>query len=225
MDPIVTLIAACTAFVGGHFAMSHPLREPMVRRLGEQGFQGVYSIIVLAAFVWMYFAFKAAPTATPFWSGFDDISWIIGSALTLVAMMLLAGSFSGNPALPAPGAGKAARAEPAGVFRVTRHPMMWSFALWAIAHIIASPTARTLILASAILILALIGSRMQDRKKQVLMGEDWAIWSSKTSYWPRWSQLFSTGLLPWIVGIALWLGFSWLHQPMGGWDAGVWRWL
>jgi len=205
--------------------MSHPLRGPMVRRLGEQGFQGVYSVIVLAAFVWMYFAFKAAPIAAPLWPGFDDISWIIGSAITLVAMVLLAGSFSGNPALAIPGAGKAARAEPAGVFRVTRHPMMWSFALWAIAHIIAAPTGRTLILASAILILALIGSRMQDRKKQLLMGDDWAIWSSKTNYWPRWSKLFSTGLLPWIIGIALWIGFSWLHQPMGGWDAGVWRWL
>ncbi len=225
MEPLSTLIAACTAFVGGHFAMSHPLRAAMVRRLGEQGFQAVYSIIVLAAFIWMYFAFKAAPSSTPLWSGFDNISWAIGSVIALVAMVLIAGSFSGNPAMAIPGAEKAAQAEPSGVMRVTRHPMMWGAALWAISHIIAAPTARTLVLATAILILALVGSHMQDRKKRMLMGEDWATWSSKTSYWPRWSKLFSAGLLPWVIGIALWLGISWIHQPLGGWDAGIWRWL
>ena len=42
MDPApVTLLAASIAFVGTHFALSHPLRTPLVRVLGEKAFAGV----------------------------------------------------------------------------------------------------------------------------------------------------------------------------------------
>lgn len=226
MDPQTTsLIAASIAFVGSHFAMSHPLRGPMIRLLGQGGFMGVYSLVSAACMVWMYLAFGDASQLTPLWPGFGDASWIVASILTLLAMVLLAGSFIRNPALPAPGAEKAAHSDPHGVFRVTRHPMMWAFALWSIAHIIAAPTMRTLIVASAILILALVGAHLQDRKKSCLMGEAWQGWQSRTSYWPRFGRLPAAGFVPWLGGIGMWLLFSWIHQPLGGWDAGIWRWL
>lgn len=225
MDPLVSLIAASIVFVGSHFAMSHPLRATMVRLFGEKLFPAVYALVSLAAIVWMAQAFKAVPPAVPLWSGFDDVSWAIASVITLVAMVLLAGSFVGNPALPAPGADAAAQREPKGVFRVTRHPMMWAIGLWAIAHLIAAPTSRTLVVASAIGFLALFGSAMQDRKKERLMGEAWAGWETRTSYWPRLGALFSVGWLYWAIGIALWLVFSYGHIHAAGWAAGVWRWL
>lgn len=223
---LITLAAANIAFVGTHFAMSHPLRSGMVRVLGEKGFQGVYSLVSLAAFGWMIVAFRAAPTDTPLWSGFGDASWAFGSLIALVAMVLFAGSLmTRNPALPMPGAAAAARAEPGGVMKVTRHPMMWGFALWAVSHLVAAPTARTLVLAGALLVLALVGSHLQDRKKQVLMGDTWVSWESRTSYWPRWGALFSVGAGPWLVGLALWLGLTWAHIPLAGMAAGIWRWF
>lgn len=223
---LIELIAASTAFVGTHFAMSHPLRSGMVAVLGERGFQGVYSLVSLAAFAWMYVAFGGAPASTPLWAGFDDASWIAGSVLSLVAMVLLAGSLMArNPALPMPGAESAARGEPSGALKVTRHPMMWGFALWAVSHLIAAPTARTIVVALAILILALLGSHLQDRKKRGQMGAAWAVWISRTHYWPRLSRLFSIGLGPWLVGGALWLALSWAHMPLGGIAAGIWRWI
>lgn len=226
MDHALTsLIAASVAFVGTHFAMSHPLRATMVRVLGEGGFAGVYSLVSAACMAWMYFAFKEVTPTAPLWGEFGDPVWIVATLLTLLAMILFAGSLIGNPALPAPGAEKAARAEPAGVFKVTRHPMMWGFSLWALSHIIAAPTPRTLVVALAVLVLALVGAHMQDRKKAVLMGEAWAEWSSKTSYWPRWGKLPTVGLFPLLGGIALWLAVSWAHIPLGGWEAGIWRWV
>ncbi len=227
MNPaLVELIAACITLVGTHFAMSHPLRAPMVRIFGAIGFQGVYSLVSLAAMVWIYLSFTATGAATPpLWPGFGDISWAIGSLLTLAAMVLFAGSFIGNPALPAPGAEQAAKAPPHGVFLITRHPMMWGFALWAIAHMIAAPTPRTLVVAITVLILALVGAHLQDRKKLHLMGEAWAQWESRTSYWPRWRKFLSVGALPMLGGLGLWLVLSWSHLPLGGIAAGIWRWL
>ena len=72
------------------------------------------------------------------------------------------------------------------------------------------------------ILLSLVGAALQDRKKEVLMGDAWQQWEAKTSYWPKLQRILAVGLLPWIGGMAVWLGASWLHK---GVEAGVWRWL
>lgn len=218
---LVSLAAACTTFVGSHFAMSHPLRAPMVRVLGEKGFQAVYSLVSLAAFVWIGNAFRASPSFGMPQTGMAG--WALASLLTLIAMVLLAGSFRGNPALPQPGADKLAMAEPGGVFLVTRHPMMWAIALWALAHMALAWNVRTLIVPFAMLVLALVGAALQDRKKATLMGPAWLQWQARTSYWPRLARLPRAGALNWIIGILGWLGATWLHLAIAGVPSGLWR--
>ena len=228
MDPaLVNLIAASVAFVGTHFALSHPLRKPLVRALGEKGFLGVYSLVALATFGWTIWAFWTMPRrGTPLWDGSSEAVWAIASLLSIVALALFLGSFRGNPALPDPRAaeGLAAR-QPASVFRVTRHPMMWGFALWALSHILVAPTGRTLVLAGTIAFLALVGAHLQDRKKEALMGDGWRAWEAKTSYWPRLGALPGVGLGLWVVTLALWLAVTWAHIGLAYVPAGVWRWV
>lgn len=220
---IITLIAANIAFVGTHFAMSHPLRAPIVKALGAGGFQGAYTVVSFATLAWVYFAFTAAPPADLPGSG--DAGWIAATIITLPAMILLAGSLVGNPALPTPMAEAQARAEPKGVMRVTRHPMMWGIGLWAASHIILFWSIRTMVTALAMGILALVGAKLQDAKKEALMGESWAEWERKTSYWPRWGQLFSVGAVPLVAGTVLWLAGSYIHLWRAGIPAGVFKWL
>jgi len=220
---IITLIAANIAFVGTHFAMSHPLRAPMVKALGAGGFQGAYTVVSFVTLAWVYFAFTAAPPADLPGSG--DAGWIAATIITLPAMILLAGSLVGNPALPTPMAEAQARAEPKGVMRVTRHPMMWGIGLWAASHIILFWSIRTMVTALAMGILALVGAKLQDAKKEALMGESWAEWERKTSYWPRWGQLFSVGAVPLVAGTVLWLAGSYIHLWRAGIPAGVFKWL
>jgi uncharacterized membrane protein len=191
--------------------------------LGAGGFQAAYSVVSFATLGWVYFAFVAAPAKDL--NGSGEIGWIIATVLTLPAMILLAGSLIGNPALPTPMAEQQARAEPKGVFRVTRHPMMWGIGLWALSHIILFWSTRTLVTALAMGILALVGAKLQDAKKEALMGAAWAEWESKTSYWPRLGKLLSVGAVPLLWGTALWLGASWLHLWRAGIPAGVWQWL
>jgi uncharacterized membrane protein len=220
---LINLLAANVAFVGSHFIMSHPLRGPMVRALGEKGFSLAYTAVSFATLAWVYFAFTAAPPADLPGSG--DAGWIAATLLTWPAMVLLAGSFAGNPALPTPMAEAQARAEPKGVFRVTRHPMMWGIGLWAISHMALFWSTRTMITAAAMGILALVGARLQDGKKAALMGDAWGEWSSRTSYWPRLGQMFSVGAVPLAAGTVLWLAGSWVHLWRAGIPAGVFRWF
>jgi uncharacterized membrane protein len=225
-QPLANLIAASVAFVGSHFAMSHPLRAGLVRMLGPMGFQLAYTVVSFATLGWMVVAFQAVgPGAAGLWDGSADAIWALAALLTLVAGVLFVGSLIGNPALPAPGALAAATKPVHGVFHVTRHPMMWSFALWALAHMLVSPTPRSFVLCGAIAFLALVGSHFQDRKKTNLAGEAWAGWEAKTSYWPRPGGLARAGLVPWLGGAVLWLAATWAHIPFLQMPAGVWRWL
>ena len=224
-QPLASLTAANVAFVGSHFAMSHPLRAPLVRGLGEKGFMGVYTLVSLASFAWIVIAFRAVgPGGDLLWNGQAVLPWVLGSLMTLVAIVLIFGSFKGNPAVPgAPAA--LAEQQPSGIFTVTRHPMMWGVAVWALAHMLVSPSPRTLVTAGAMGLLALVGAHLQDRKKAALMGAAWQHWQSRTSFTPRWSRLPGAGVKLWLGALVGWLAFSGAHIWLANAPAGVWRWL
>ncbi|WP_420607783.1 NnrU family protein [Novosphingopyxis sp.] len=215
---------AAIAFVGTHFLMSHPLRRPMVGALGERGFLGVYSLISIATFVWMVIAYRAVPYGLAAWDAGDGV-WIAATILMWIASVLLAGSLIGNPALPASGANRLAAKQPRGVFRITRHPMMWSFALWGLVHILIAPRAENFILCGAIILLALAGAALQDGKKKRLMGADWKAWVSKTSFVPFARGFAMPGGVALIGGTLLWLVAMYGHRWFGIAGAGIFRWV
>jgi uncharacterized membrane protein len=230
MDAMMQLIVSSVAFVGTHFVLSHPLRAPLVAKFGEGAFRAFYALVALATLAWTIWAYRAAPAHAAYVAG--DRLWIIASALMWVASILLVGSFVGNPALPAPGALAAATRAPKGVFAITRHPMMWSFAIWALVHLMIAPSVRNHVLMPAILILALGGAAGQDVKKARLVGEAWRTWRARTAFFPFGAQL--RGQLSWGAAIPSWGVFAiatlfWLfatygHAEMGVPAAGIWRW-
>jgi uncharacterized membrane protein len=232
MNPMNNLIFTAVLFVGTHFLLSHPLRAPLAARIGERGFQIVYSVVAIATFVLMVQAYQAMPAELPLWA-VDDALWAVASLVVLLASILFLGSLIGNPALAAPGAVKAAAAPARGVFAITRHPMMWGFALWAIAHIMVVPVPGQILLCLALVILALGGSLGQDSKKAKLMGTAWQDWQSRTAFVPFSGQL--SGRLSWadavprphalFGGIVVWLVATWAHGALGYMAAGVWRWV
>lgn len=224
------VLAAAIAFLGTHFLLSHPLRAPIVGRIGEGAFLGLYSLVAAIILGGLAFAYRAVGPEQPWWPVDDDL-WIIATVLMLAASVLLMGSLLGNPALPNPGTPGALPAEARGVFAVTRHPMMWSFALWGVSHILVFPILSNLILCGAIILLALVGAALQDRKKQALQPERWRAWEARTSYWPYAAVAAGRaklgGYRPHDIagGLVLWLAATWAHGPLAGVPAGIWHWF
>ena len=229
MSGSMMLLAAASVFVLTHFLLSHPLRRPLVGALGEKGFSILYSVIALATFAFTVHAYKAAPATSLLWEVGDGL-WACVTLAMLFASILLLGSFIRNPALP--GAAKsAATAQARGVYGVTRHPMMWSFAIWGACHILVYPVEKNLILAGAIIVLALVGAALQDRKKAAQDPQGWIAWESRTSYWPFAAIVQGRARFGGFGGhaigggIVVWLLATWAHIPMAGWAAGIWRWV
>ena len=210
------LALACIAFLGTHFLLSHPLRPGLVARLGERRFQGLYSrvaLITLGVMIWVYHSIGRQDRL---WS-IGEAGWIAATVLMWFAGILLVGSFVGNPALP----GARRVSAPRGVLAITRHPMMWSFAIWAVVHLALVATPKAFLVDGAILLLALGGSVGQDAKKRRLMGSRWHEWAAQTSFMPFARGLHNPGMFALVGGTLLFLGATWLH-PI---PVGIWRWI
>lgn len=216
MTGLGCLAVATVAFVGSHFLLSHPLRSGLVARLGERPFQILYSLVALITFGLMIWCYGALGRQTPLWS-IGEVGWAVATILMWVASILLAGSFVGNPALP----GARRVSAPSGVLAITRHPMMWSFAIWAAVHLALVATPKAVLFDGAILLLALGGSAGQDAKKRRLMGSRWHEWAAQTSYLPFGRGLKSPGAFALIGGTLLFAAATWLH-PL---PVGPWRWI
>ena len=215
MTPQAGLFLSAIAFVGLHFLMSHPLRAPLVRKMGEKGFQGVYSLVALLTFGLMVYFYRGIGREDPIWVA-PAWAWIIGSLVMWIGSILFAGSFVRNPALP--GARLEKGAAPRGVLAITRHPMMWGFATWAAVHLAVIGTPKALVFDSALLILAIGGSVGQDSKKAGLMGERFHEWAAQTAFVPFARGIAWPGTAAVIGGTVLFLLATWFHpMPVGLW--------
>lgn len=217
MSAQAALVVALAAFVGTHLAMSHPLRAPLVERLGDTKFRGLYSLVSLLLFGLTLYLYGKIGRQAPLWQPAEWVE-IAATILMWLASILLVGSFFGNPALP--GAGKP-KSAPAGVLAITRHPMMWSFALWGLVHMALIATPKAIILDSAIIFLALVGAAGQDRKKARLHGHNWHEWTAKTAFVPFTRGFANPGAVALVGGTLFFLLATWLHPQ----SVGIWRWV
>ena len=216
------LFLSCIAFLATHFLMSHPLRRPLARRMGERAFQGLYSLISLILFGAMIYYYRVIGREPDRLWDAGDAGWIAGTILMWLAAILFVGSFIKNPALV--GAREPAGG-PKGVFRITRHPMMWSFAIWAGVHMMVIAMPKALVFDSAIIILALGGAAGQDAKKARQFGEAWHEWTAETAFLPFTRGIGNPGAATLIGGTLLYLVATWAHGAIGGMPAGFWRWM
>ncbi len=171
------LVAATIAFLATHFVASTPLRPKLVAALGQWPYVGVYSLVAFATLGWMVWAYVHAPREL-LWVGIREITFV----LMPVAFILLACGFWRNPTIV--GADRLLKSEdPArGMIRITRHPIMWGFMLWAAAHIVARGDSKSLVFFGAFVVLAGVGTLFMDARKKA--NPDWPRFAAATSHIP-----------------------------------------
>ena len=179
---IAWLSIATTAFVASHLALPLPaVRDPMTRRFGEWGYLAFYSVVALVTFAWMLAAFAAAPEAR-LWQPPTALRHLALTLVFLAVLFVVAGYTKANPTavmldrLP----GDPCR----GITRVTRHPVLWGIALWAVAHVLANGRAAALVLFLGMGVLALAGAALIDRRRRLAGGKAWRDLEAMTSNVP-----------------------------------------
>ena len=219
------LAAATFAFVAGHFVLSWaPVRGALVARLGRGPFLGFYSVVIAAAFVWMNLTYIRAPVIA-LWPH-SRLAWIVALVMMVfAAILLVAGAATPNPT--AVGAERVlTREDPApGIFKVTRHPILWAIALWALVHIGTTGDAASLIFFGGLALLSLAGMAHIDARRRAENPAGFARLASTTSAIPfvalaQGRARVTLGEIGWpriLAGIGLYLILLYGHE----WAIGI----
>lgn len=216
------LAAASVIWIGLHLGLAGTrLRDALARRTGEAGFRGLFSALSLAA-IWLLIASYRRAGATPLWIAPAWLRWCIAVAMLVACALLVAAFTVRNPT--SVGGERALAAEPRGILRVTRHPMLWSFAIWAACHMLGAGDTASLLFFGAFLLTALAGMPSIDAKLARRDPAGWEALAGRTSILPfaaifaRRNRLVLSeiGWLAPVLGLALWAALLWLHPFLFG---------
>ena len=214
------LILAAALWVFVHVGISGTrLRDAAVAQLGEGRFMLAFSIGSVVSIVLLVLAWQNAETSF-LWSAPAWLRWVL-AILMLPAFVLFMASHKRNPtAVGNKGLGE----EPRGIQRVTRHPMLMSFAIWALVHVIGNGDTASLVFFGAFLVTAVAGMPSIDAKLARRHGEAWRGFAAKTSILPFGAilagrnrlALAEIGWMPPVVGFVIWAALLHFHRGIFG---------
>jgi uncharacterized membrane protein len=196
------------------------VRASLVGRLGEGGFRIGYSVLSFAAIGLLVNAWQGADTA-PLWFAPSWLRWLLALLMLPAFVLFVASLWGRNPT--AVGGGELP-AEPHGIQRVTRHPMLWSFALWAIIHMLGNGDSAALVFFGAFAVTALAGMPSIDAKLAARHPQSWKPFARRTSILPFGAiasgrTRLAMAEIHWgvfVVGFVAWAAFLHLHARFFG---------
>jgi len=217
---MILLFLAAALWVFVHVGLSGTqLRDLLTELVGEAKFLIGFSIASVVSITLLVIAWQNAPVVF-LWSAPDWLRWIT-AILMLPAFVLFMASHKRNPtAVGAKGLGEEVR----GIQRVTRHPMLWSFAIWAFCHLLANGDVASLLFFGAFLATALAGMPSIDAKLARRMPMAWPGFAAQTSIIPFGAilsgrnrpVLAEIGWMPPVVGLVLWAALLHFHRHIFG---------
>ncbi len=176
------LIVAALVWLGIHFGLAGTrLRDSVVEHIGEAPFRGLFALLSILAIVFLVRAWSEAET-TPLWYSPEWLRWVLVVVMLAAFVLFVASVIRRNPTMV--GSETAMAQSPRGIQRVTRHPMLWSFALWAAVHIIGNGDTAAIVFFGAFMVTALAGMPSIDAKLARRDPASWQTLSAATSIVP-----------------------------------------
>jgi uncharacterized membrane protein len=215
------LLLAAVVWVGVHVGIAGTaLRGAVAGRIGDGAFRAVFSIASVLAIVFLVMAWQGAAT-TPLWFAPAWLRWVLALAM-LPAFVFLLASFRRNPT--AAGGEALIGAVATGIQRITRHPMLWSFAIWAAVHVLGNGDSAALVFFGAFLVTALVGMPSIDAKLARRAPDAWPRLAATTSILPFGAiaagrnrlALGEIGWVPPVAGLLAWAAMLHFHARFFG---------
>ena len=223
---MLEFLAALALFIMSHVVPARTgLRQSMAGAIGERPYLILYSLLSVALLAWLISAASRAPYI-PLW---DLQTWhyhVPLALMVLASMLFVAGAVSANPLSISFSRAPFDPAKP-GIVGITRHPILWAFALWSLSHVVPNGDLVSLIMFGGFGLFALGGMPIVDRRKRRTLGNEWAGLVDGTSVIPlvalasgraSWRWRFGPLLLTILAGAALYLLLLRLHPVVIGVD-------
>lgn len=210
MEGLISLLLAAIFWIATHNGFAGTdIRTRLVGKIGEVGFRIAYAVTSVIAIMMLVQAWEAA-VAIPLWSAPAWLRLILAAAM-LPAFLFFAAGLLRNPT--AVGGEALAGQQARGIQRITRHPMLWSFALWALVHVIGNGDLASLIFFGTFAISAFLGMPSIDRKLAARAPEAAARLRAETSIIPFGAILAGRnrlvlGEIGWLAPVLALLGWA-----------------
>ncbi|MEK9751924.1 MAG: NnrU family protein [Rhodospirillaceae bacterium] len=219
---LAPLVVAMVLFVGTHIVLPDPqVRRVLVRVLREKSYLAAYSVLSIGLLAWVVNTYKLAPHVEALVpnTGMRHASLTV---MLVASFFLVCGFAQRNPST-VPAAQLGWKPEAKGIFKMTRHPVMWGVALWGVSHALANGHAAALILFGGMALLALAGAWHLDRRKRLALGEDWLAFEAATSFVPLGAIVtgrarMERGDIPWwqsLLTVIVWVAMLFVHAWLG----------
>ncbi len=206
------LAAALAVFIGSHVAISRTAIKPfLIEKFGRSAYLAAYSLLSLVLFTWVITALLQT-RIIQLWPTTD---WGYGFALALTffaTLLLGAGAVSPNPFSVSFHEQGFDAARP-GIVGFTRHPIVWGFGLWGLAHVPANGDVMALLVFGGVFAFALLGARSLDRRARQRLGEDTFKQMTASN-----GSLDRNAIVGGIAGALVWMGIVWMHPRLFGVD-------
>jgi uncharacterized membrane protein len=220
---VTGLLLAASTFFLIHLVPSMPLRRKIIAATSEKAYMAGFAVLSLAALVWMITEFNTAPYGTKLWVMPDWWPWLKAALILFALILAICGVLTPNPSSPGAEKTLAKLNASGGIFAITRHPVMWGAAIWAITHAISAATVRGLLFFCAFAATALIGSWLQQRRKRA-GNPAWAAFEAKTSFFPFAAilqgraklSIDTIGLRRIALGALTWFAMLYFHARLFG---------
>ena len=219
---MTSMSLAAVFWLGLHFIVAGPLRLPLVDKLGERHFFGIFSLLSIAGLVWFVVAYRMAPFV-PLWPTIPALGWFAFVLVFLGFLLAVVGIGPMNPTDTHAPRMIDSKLPVYGITRVTRHPRLCGVSLWAIAHLLVNGHLAALLMFGALLVTAVNGMVSIDRKRRRALGALWDEFEKQTSRLPFAAIL--TGRTRCELGefhvwqvalaVALFASVFWLHGVIG----------
>ena len=220
MEPALAIALLWLAFAATHIGLSsRAVRARIVAASGAGAFAALYSAIALAIFVpmvWLYFTHKHAGPALWALPRGPALSWAVYAGMGLALVLFVSSFVQPSPAGMAP-----ASLTPHGVQRITRHPLVMSFALFALVHLLPNGWASDVAFFGGFVVFALAGAAHQDRRKIATGPPGYADFVAATPFIPftgrdtaRGLRELSPGAV--LLGVGLAIAIRYFHARLLG---------
>ncbi|MBL8714254.1 MAG: hypothetical protein JNM12_15290 [Alphaproteobacteria bacterium] len=215
------------AFIGSHILISRTAIKPwLVARLGMKTYLVLYSVLSILLLSWLVKAAQAAPR-TDLWPWSHALYWFPALLMPLAFALLVSGFVVSNPLSIAPKDAPFDHEKPALTVALTRHPILWGFALWSFSHLIVNGEFPLALMFFVFLLFSLAGIFFIDRKRRKDLGDaKWTVLTKNTSaflfcshaLWTRQFRLTKQDVVGMIGGLLLYTAFRHLHLWLFGID-------
>ncbi len=181
---MIELVLASLFFPFSHFLISRTrLRAMAVNRFGEKGYTLGYSLLSVAALIWIVVAYRNAPSH-PLWDAPRWLDLALAPVILVSTTLAVAGVTTKNPVITGFGALFGRPDIVRGVLRVSRNPFFWGVALFSIATIIMLGDVAGLVTFGMLGALGVAGTFILDAKKAREYGAAWDAFAAVTSSLP-----------------------------------------